>query len=127
MSMSILTDYTKKLDESQRKRLNEIFVWLADNFPQLEGLIRWNQPMFTDHGTLIVAFAPAKQHLAIALEIEAMNHFEPVIAERQYSTSTELVRIPWSVPFDYDFLRAIVEFNLIDKANVKTFWRHETD
>jgi len=125
--MSDLTDYADALPPVQGRRLREIYRWIAANYPQLQGSIRWKQPMFTDHGTLIVAFSPASTHLAIALETEAMNRFEHLIAERGYSTGKRFVRLPWDAPFDYDFLTQVINFNLVDKADVRSFWRHEVD
>ena len=121
--MSDLTDYVDALPDHQRQRLTEVFAWLAERYPQLAGSIRWGQPMFTDHGTLIVAFSPAKAHLAVALEDAAMAHFAAAIAAKGYSCGKRFVRLPWSEPFDYDLVGDIIEFNLVDKADVTTFWR----
>jgi uncharacterized protein YdhG (YjbR/CyaY superfamily) len=30
--------------------------------------IKWNQPMFSDHGTFIIGFSIAKEHIAVAPE-----------------------------------------------------------
>ena len=125
--MSDITDFADALPPKHGRRLREIDRWISVHYPRLQRSIRWKQATFTDHGTLIVSFSPSSTHLAIALETEAMNRFEGLIAERGYSTGARFVRIPWDVPFDYDFLAKLINFNLVDKADVKTFWRHEVD
>lgn len=36
------------------------FAKITETYPQLDTTVKWNQPMFTDHGTFIIAFSFAK-------------------------------------------------------------------
>ncbi|MDR2897141.1 MAG: DUF1801 domain-containing protein [Propionibacteriaceae bacterium] len=104
-------------------RLREIFAWIASEFPQLESRIAWNQPMFTDHGTFIIGFSDAADHINFSPEPEAIAPFVDAIKAAGYSMGKRIVRIPDAVAVDYDLLGKIIAFNIADKADVATFWR----
>ena len=63
-------------DLDRRLRLEQIFEHISTKFPNLESVIKWNQPMFTDHGTFIIGFSVAKNHLAVAPEAVTLDRFE---------------------------------------------------
>lgn len=79
--------------------------------------------MFTDHGTFIVAFSIAKDHLAIAPEKKVIDKFSDRIINSGYKYSMNLIKIPWEDSIDYKLLKEIIEFNTLDKKNCLTFWR----
>ncbi len=106
-----------------RARTEEILTWVAEKYPSLEPKIAWNQPMFTDHGTYIIGFSVSKHHLAVAPEKAGMNHVADAIAQVGYDHTKELVRIKWEDPVEFSLLEKMIEFNIWDKADCKTFWR----
>ena len=109
--------------EPQRARMAEVLSRLRTRFPALVPVIKWNQPMFTDHGTFIIGFSVAKPHIAVAPEQAAMARFAGDIAAAGYTATRELFRIQWAQPVDYDLLERIIAFNMLDKADCHTFWR----
>ncbi|MBS4220009.1 iron chaperone [Bacillus sp. FJAT-49711] len=110
-------------DPSQRERTEEVLTWINNKYPNLKAEIKWNQPMFTDHGTFIIGFSVSKKHLAVAPENVTITHVEEDIVKAGYEYTKGLIRIPWKGPFDYSLLEKIIEFNIWDKANCSTFWR----
>ncbi|MGC2952001.1 iron chaperone, partial [Enterococcus faecium] len=48
--------------------MKDLFAKITETKPQLDTTVKWNQPMFTDHGTYIIAFSFAKNHFSIAPE-----------------------------------------------------------
>ena len=49
------------IDEPEKRdRMEDILNYIKGEFPQLEEVFKWNQPMFTDHGTFIIGFSIAK-------------------------------------------------------------------
>jgi len=116
-------DYLATLAPVQRQRMGEVFAHIAGQFPALEQRIAWNQPMFTDHGTFIIGFSAFKGHMSVAPERAAMARFADEIAQAGYTTTKELIRIPWSAAVDYALLERIIAFNRLDKADCATFWR----
>lgn len=109
--------------EAHRKRTKEIFRWIIEKYPRFETEIKWNQPMFTDHGTFIIGFSASKKHLAIAPEHAAIQYVEENIQKAGYDYTNEIIRIPWDSEVNYELLEGIIDFNVWDKANCTTFWR----
>ncbi|WP_199426182.1 iron chaperone [Thermaerobacillus caldiproteolyticus] len=122
--MEVFAKYLAGIDNpDHRDRTEEILTWVANKFPNLEPQIKWNKPTFTDHGTYIIMFAVAKNHLSVLPEEKTMVHFADEIAQAGYSASSRLFRIKWTEPVNYELLERIIEFNIQDKADCSTFWR----
>ncbi|WP_100372060.1 iron chaperone [Bacillus sp. FJAT-45037] len=122
--MKAIADFLKEIDDPlHRERTEEILTWVGDHYPHLETEIKWNQPMFTDHGTFIIGFSISKKHVAVAPERVAITHVEDDIGKAGYDYTKELIRIPWNKQVDYSLLEKMIDFNLTDKADCTTFWR----
>lgn len=122
--MEVFADYLAQIDHAgHRARMQEILSWVHAQFPQLVPRIAWKQPMFTDHGTFILGFSVARNHVAVAPELATIAQLNEDITRAGYAHSRLLVRFPWERPFDFSLLGKMIEFNLLDKANCSTFWR----
>lgn len=122
--MEVFEEFLAHIDNPQhRARTEEVLNWVTKKFPNLMPKIAWNQPMFTDHGTFIIGFSVAKQHLAVAPESVGINHFSEKIVQAGYDHTKQLVRIKWDSPVDFSLLEKMIEFNMMDKADCSTFWR----
>ncbi|TCT25455.1 hypothetical protein EDD68_1037 [Melghiribacillus thermohalophilus] len=122
--MDVFNDYIAEIDHPEhRTRTEEVLNWVRDHFPNLKPELKWNQPMFTDHGTFIIGFSVSKKHLAVAPERAGIVRFSDEIVKAGYDHSKMLIRFPWDQPVDYSLLRKIIEFNIRDKADCTTFWR----
>lgn len=62
-------------DPNHREKMEEMFTWIRQKYPQLNEVIKWKQPMFTDHGTFIIGFSASKKHLAVSPESFDDNSF----------------------------------------------------
>lgn len=122
--METFDDFLATIDDPERRaKLDDVFVWVRKTFPNLEERIAWNQPMFTDHGTFIIAFSVSKAHFAVAPESVPLEVFKARIQESGYTQTKQLFRIKWDQTVDYDLLRDIIAFNIEDKAGHTSFWR----
>lgn len=122
--MEAFAEYLERIDHPEhRARTEEVLNWVAAAYPSLEPKIAWNQPMFTDHGTFIIGFSVSKKHMAVAPEQAGMNHVASDIAQAGHDHTRELVRFKWEQEVDYALLEKMIEFNIADKADCKTFWR----
>ena len=66
-------------NDDNRARMADVLVWFGLTYPEMELRIAWNQPMFTHHGTFIIGFSTASQHMAMAPpERATMIRFEAV-------------------------------------------------
>ncbi len=122
--METFTSFLNEIVNPQQKsRVEAVFAWLFDQFPNLVPKIAWNQPMFTDHGTFIIGFSISKHHLAVAPEGVVIAHFSDRIKQAGYEHTKELIRIPWEKPVDFSLLEEIIQYNIKDKKDCITFWR----
>ncbi len=122
--MEVFDEYLAQIENPQhRARLEEILQLVRRTFPRLEPRFAWNQPMFTDHGTFIIAFSVAAHHIAFALEAAGLQQFLTEIDQAGYSHGAKFIRIRWEQPVDYALLQRMIEFNIQEKSDCKTFWR----
>lgn len=124
--MKVFEEFLNKIEIIEhRAHLSDVLEWVHERFPDLEMAVKWNQPMFMDHGTFIIAFSVAKAHFALAPEYRGMEVFSERAKEVGYSPTKMLIRIKWNDPVDYEFLEEIIRFNIEDKKECETFWRKE--
>ena len=122
--MEVFAAFLSKIDHPEHQaKTKEVLHWVKEKFPELEAVIKWNQPMFTDHGTYIIGFSVAKQHLAVAPEQAGINQFSDEIKQAGFDHTKELVRMKWNQPVDFSLLEKMITFNIQDKADSQTFWR----
>lgn len=108
---------------SHREKLQDLIDWILKSFPTLTCEIKWNQPMFIDHGTFILAFSASKNHFSVAPEYVGIQTFSKAIKDAGYDHSTMLFRIKWTQEIDYKLLGDIITYNMKEKANMTSFWR----
>ncbi|MDT8337157.1 MAG: DUF1801 domain-containing protein [Candidatus Izemoplasmatales bacterium] len=120
----LFNEYVEKItNDENRERVIEVIEWIEKTYPQLICHIKWNQPMFTDHGTYIIGFSFSKNHIAVAPEKKTVDLFSEEIKSHGIEHSTMFIKFPWNKSFDYDLLKKIIDFNIEDKANISSFWR----
>lgn len=110
-------------ETEKRERMGKILQHITNNFPELKKEIKWNQPMFTDHETFIIAFSVAKHHISISPETEVLDCFEQQIKEAGYERTKMLFKIKWTDDVDYDLLDKMIAYNIKEKKNMTKFWR----
>lgn len=122
--MEVFAEFLAGIDNIlHRERTKEILTWIKEKYPHLKTEIKWNQPMFSDHGTFIIGLSVSKKHLAVAPESVTIAHVEDDIVKAGYDFTKGLIRIPWNAPVEYSLFEKMIEFNIWDKANCTTFWR----
>lgn len=123
MAIKTLDEFLDTVPEGdKRDRMIEVLDWVKTTYPQLELQIKWNQPMFTDHGTYIIGFSVASKHMALAPERHTMIHFEDVMEERGTDRGKMFARQPWTKPFDYELATMFIDYQLKTKKDVTKFW-----
>ncbi|WP_301108918.1 iron chaperone [Sporosarcina sp.] len=122
--MEVFREYLAGIDSpDQRDRVEKILTWVTTKFPDLKPQIKWNTPMFSDHGTFIIGFSTAKQHISVSPEPAGITHFADDIAQAGYSATNGLFRIQWNEPVNYKLIEKLIEFNIQDKVDYTSFWR----
>ncbi len=122
--MSVFTTFLEKINSLEhRYKLANILDWIQTNYPQLVPMIKWNQPMFTDHDTFIIGFSVAKQHIAITIEKYGMDKFRLEIENAGYEQTMMLFKIKWEQTVNYGLLERMIAFKINDKLNDTHFWK----
>lgn len=122
--METFEEFLAKLDNPDHQdKLLEIFNWIDEHYPELDKTIKWNQPMYTHHGTYIIGFSTAKEHLSVSPEKAGMEEFQNKIEQAGYSQSKMLFRIKWNQAIHFPLIGEIIEFQIKDKADYTKFWR----
>ena len=126
--METFKEYLDSIEQPMaREKMQEALSWVAERFPQLGKRVAWNQPMFTDHGTFIISFSAAKDHLTASPEGKTLRVFDDELKHKGYRPTKMIFRMPWSQPLDKDLLERIIIFNMEDKKDSTSFWRPKED
>jgi len=121
--MEVFSEYLDKLDDAFKyNRMKELLSWTQNEF-HLVPRLAWNQPMFTNKGTFIIAYSYSKNHISVAPEAVTLEKFKDDILKANYKPTTQIFRIPWNEKIDFSLLKKIIEFNIIDKDGYDKFWR----
>lgn len=122
--MDAFKEYYDKIDNPMHvARMKEVSDWVLKNYPQLETKIAWNQPMFTDHGTFIIAFGYQKNYMTVAPEQVVVDLFSEELKAAGYEHTKMLIRFYWDRPVNYELLAKMIEYNIQDKKDWTLFWR----
>ena len=113
----LIIDQIKEKENQQKN--NDLFSKIAKTYPQLDTTVKWNQPIFTDHGTFIIAFSFAKNHFSIAPEKAAIRALEKNIQEIGYIYTDNVIK----VPINWELIDQLIAFNIEDKKDHDKFWR----
>lgn len=116
--------YLDKIDNPEHKeRMVLILDHIKDKFPNLVEEVKWNQPMFTDHGTFIVGFSMSKMHIAMSPETKTLELFEDEIKAAGYAKTKMLLKLPWASQVNFELIDKMIAFNIEDKKEMTNFWR----
>ena len=116
--------YLQKIDDySNYNRAIEILEWIVDNYPHMTREVKWNQPMFMDHGTFIFSLTVFKNHISFAPEKETLDKFSSKLDENKYEQGKMLFKIKNDQEINYKLLKEIIDHNILDKKDIESFWR----
>lgn len=115
--------YLETQTPSAQDKLVQLFTWIDEHYPKLEKVIKWNQPMYVDHGTFIIGFSTSKNHIAVSPEPYVIEFFKKEIEAANYNPSSNLFRITWNQEFDLDLFKKLIDFQIDDKKDFTGFWR----
>lgn len=117
-----LVDYIDRIEQDEHKEIfQSLLDWVNKEFPTLKLEFKWNQPMFLDHGTFIIAFSHAKNHFSVAPETVIMNQFRSDI-EQHYTAKKKIFQIKWNQDINYHLLRVIIAATMEEKKDYDKFW-----
>lgn len=91
------------LPEDQRNALEALVVQTSKNFPELELVLAWNQPMFKLAGKYILGYMPTKKHInLLTVSDTAITKLGNELDGYRHGTRSI------SLPFDWKFERLLL-------------------
>jgi len=122
--MQDLKEYIATIENDENKeKFSELIRTIQAEFPQLQLIFKWNQPIFSYKGTFIISFNKTKKHIAVSPEVAGMKKFFKKIEDCGYEQRKSTFTIKWEEPVNYPLLYEIIRFNLDEKKDYPTFWR----
>ncbi|MBN2540318.1 MAG: iron chaperone [Bacilli bacterium] len=122
--MQVFQTYLNKIDSPEKRgKLDEILTWIQNRYPDLEPVIKWNQPMFLQNGIFIIGFSISKNHISVSPEPYGINLFTDSIKQSGYTHTSNLFRILWTQEVNYDLFDELIQFKIKDKYGCKSFWK----
>lgn len=101
--------YIAAAPEAVQPLLHEMRALIRAAAPEARERIAWGMPTYTGRHNL-VHFAAHKAHMGFYPGAEAMERFQPSLAE--YQTSKGAVQFPYSRPLPKDLITTIVKFRV---------------
>lgn len=118
------SEYLIKIENLEnRAKLTNLLEQIQLKYPMLKPKISWGMPVFTNNDTYILGMSSFNQHFSIAPEPSAIVKFTDEIKMAGYKSTKGLFKIMWTDKIDFELICKIIEFNISDKINCKTFWR----
>lgn len=118
----VFADYLPKIaDHPHQEEFFAVLDWVLTQHPELTPVVKWNQPMFTHHGTFIIGFSASKAHFSVAPEV--LDEVLEVVEDAGYTHGTKLFRVPFGKPVNYAVIEHVIQHNMRVKQNVTSFWR----
>ncbi|UWE84174.1 iron chaperone [Corynebacterium diphtheriae bv. mitis] len=78
--IEFFADWLDRISNPTNRAIAErILAWVHEEFPDLGYRFAWKQPMFTHHGTFIIGFSPATNHISFAPERAGIVKWEPAV------------------------------------------------
>ena len=122
--MTTHKEFIDQIDEpDKRDRVRMILDHIKERYPQLKEEIKWNQPMFSDHGTYIIGFSISKGHISLSPEAHTLDIFDEEIKKSGYERTKMTMKIKWKEKVDLDLIDGMIDYNIEDKKDMTRFWR----
>ena len=122
--MNTHKEFIDQIDElDKRDRVRMVLDHIKEKYPQLKEEIKWNQPMFSDHGTYIIGFSISKGHISLSPEAHTLDIFDEEIKKSGYERTKMTMKIKWKEKVDLDLIDGMIDYNIEDKKDMTRFWR----
>jgi len=122
--MNTHKEFIDQIDElDKRDRVRMVLDHIKEKYPQLKEEIKWNQPMFSDHGTYIIGFSISRGHISLSPEAHTLDIFDDEIKKSGYERTKMTMKIKWREKVDLDLIDRMIDYNIEDKKDMTRFWR----
>ena len=92
------TDFYASLAPEQLEHITSLVEWVSTNYPELEPVIAWNQPMLKSGEKYVFGVSTSKNHISIAPWSEkVLKKFTPHFKEYRVNKKTIALPNDWKV------------------------------
>jgi uncharacterized protein YdhG (YjbR/CyaY superfamily) len=116
-----ITEYIEAAPTVARAHLRKFHAILKSVAPDAQETIKWGNPFFIEPRFLF-AFSAHKNHLSFAPSTETLESFRGEL--KQYQTTTNFLKIPYSDPVPEKLIRKMAEHRLkiVNEREDDSFW-----
>ena len=108
---SSLEEFYLSLPQDQQLATRRFVDFISTNFPDLELVLAWNQPMFKSGKNYIVGFMPTKKHInLLTLTDDAVTRFSAEL--KGYRHGSRSIALPFDWRIDAELISKIITFQL---------------
>lgn len=121
--MKTLEEYYEAIPNLEHREIfTGVINWVLQTYPDLYLEMKWNQPMILDHGTFIISFWPAQNHMSVALETTLFNRYRDTIEQAGYKTTKKVFQIRWTQEINNKLLQTMIDDTILEKKDYNRFW-----
>ena len=115
--------YLSQIENLQHKdKIHQLIQWALKEFPTLKLEMKWNQPMLLDHGTFIISFGFAKQHISVSPEKQILDMYRETLQHLGYKATKMLCHIKWEQDVPFEVIQSMIEETMFLKTDYHKFW-----
>lgn len=108
-----IDDYLAQFDAVKKKTVRSIFKAITSEYPKLELVIAWNQPMLKIDGQYIFGVSVLKKHILLApFSKQVLEKFAPKLAG--YIVNKKTIQVPVDWKPDAKLLQAMTKARLAE-------------
>lgn len=102
-----LDEFYAALPEDQRTHITSLVGYVQENYPQLECVLAWNQPMFKNGKHYVIGFMPTKKHTnLLTVSDTAITTLAPELTN--YKHGTRSISLPFDWTIDADLFHSVI-------------------
>jgi uncharacterized protein YdhG (YjbR/CyaY superfamily) len=106
-----LKEFYASLPQDQEQAIRRLVDFVATNYPDLELLLAWNQPMFRLGKKYLIGFMPTKKHInLLTISDDAINHLAAEL--KGYRHGTRSISLPFDWKIDQELIAKVIAFQM---------------
>lgn len=104
-----LEEFYDSLPADQEQATRRLVAFVCREYPDLELVLAWNQPMFKLGSKYLIGFMPTRKHInLLTVSDDAVNHLVEDLDG--YRHGKRSISLPFNWEIDADLIAKVIEF-----------------
>lgn len=104
-----LEEFYHSLPEDQERATRLLVEFIATEYPELELVLAWNQPMFKHGSKYLIGFMPTKKHInLLTISDDATTRLASELAN--YKHGSRSIALPFDWDIDQTLIAKVIDF-----------------